>query len=108
MPTGSIDDDDIESFLLELCYTLCSDGDGIGFSVGTEVCDLGFCSRLSCLVEGTSTEGVSTDDARFEASFLIIDGEFCAGRSFTVTLNDRQGIVATDAIGTDAPANRRP
>ena len=63
MPTGRVDDDDVEPFLLELYDTLCGDGDGIGFSVGTEVCNLGFSSRLSRLVEGTGTEGISTDDA---------------------------------------------
>jgi hypothetical protein len=63
MPTGCIDDDDVEPFFLELCDTLCGDGDGVGFSVGSEVCNLGFGSRLSRLVEGTGTEGISTDYA---------------------------------------------
>lgn len=63
MSTGCIDYDNVEPFLLELCDTLCGDGDGISFSVGAKVCDLGFGSRLSRLVEGTGTEGISTDDA---------------------------------------------
>ena len=93
MPTRGINDDDIEPFLLELRNALRGDRDGIGFGVGTEVCNLGFGSRLSRLVECTGTEGVSTDDARFEAPFLVIDGEFCTGCSFAVTLGDRQGVV---------------
>lgn len=93
MPAGRIDDDDVEPFPLELCDALRSDRDGIGFGVGTEVCNLGFGSRLSGLVEGTSTKGVSTYYRRFEAPFLVIDGELCAGCGFTVTLRDRQGIV---------------
>jgi len=63
MPTGRIDDDDVEPFLLELYDTLCGNRDGIGFGIGTKVCDLGFGSRLPCLVEGAGTEGISTDDA---------------------------------------------
>ena len=89
MPTRRVDNDNVEPFLLELCDTLRGDGDGIGFGVGTKVCNLGFGGRLSRLVEGTGTEGISTDDARFETSFLVIDGELCAGCSFTVTLGYR-------------------
>ena len=63
MPTRRVDDDDVESFFLELCDTLRGDGDGIGFGVGTKVCNLGFGGRLSRLVEGTGTEGISADDA---------------------------------------------
>lgn len=33
MPTGRVDDDDIEPFLLKLCDTLGSDRDGICFGV---------------------------------------------------------------------------
>ena len=63
MPTGRVDDDDVEPFLLELCDTLGCDRDWIGFGVGTEVRDLGFGSRLSRLIKCTSTEGISTDNA---------------------------------------------
>jgi len=63
MPTRRVDDDDVEPFLLELCDTLRGDGDGIGFGVGTEVCNLCFRSRLPRLIEGTGTKGISTDDA---------------------------------------------
>jgi len=44
MPTGRVNDDDVEPFLLEFCDTLCSDGDRIGFGIGSEVCNLGFSS----------------------------------------------------------------
>ena len=108
MPTRRIDDDDVEPFLLKLYDTLRGDGDGIGFGVGTKVCDLGFGSRLSRLVKGTGTEGISTDDARLKASFLVIDGELCAGCGFTVTLGDRWVLWTMDSNGTDAPVNQQP
>lgn len=42
MPTRRVDDDDVEPFLLELCDALGGDGYGIGFGIGTEVCNFGF------------------------------------------------------------------
>ena len=61
MPAGRIDDDDVETFPLELCDALRSNRDRIGFGVGTKVCNLRLGSRLSCLVECTGTKGISTD-----------------------------------------------
>jgi hypothetical protein len=41
---------------------------------------------LTGLIEGTSTERVSTDDARFETALLIMDCKLCAGGGFAVSL----------------------
>ena len=60
--SGRIDDNDVETLLLEFSHTLGSDGDGICLCVGTEVRDLRFGRGLSGLVEGTGTEGIRTDD----------------------------------------------
>ena len=68
MATRCINYNDIESFLLELGDTLCSNGYRICLGVRTEVSDLCFRCRLSGLVEGTCTEGVGADDAGFEAA----------------------------------------
>ena len=61
VPTGSIDNDDLKLLFLELCDTLAGNGDGIRLRVRAEVGDLGFSCRLSSLIEGTSTEGISAN-----------------------------------------------
>lgn len=84
--TGGIHDNDIEPLFLEFGNTLRCSNDGICLGVRTEVRDLGFGSRLSGLVESTSTERVSTNNTGFEASFLVVDSKLRACRRFTVSL----------------------
>ena len=63
VPSGCIHNDHLKPLLLELRHALRGDRDRVRLSVGPEVRNLGLGSRLSSLVEGTSTEGIGADDA---------------------------------------------
>lgn len=82
----SIDDDNLEPFLLEFRHPLCRYRHGVGLGVGPEVRNLCFRSGLACLVEGAGSEGVCTDDTGLEAALLVMYCKFRACRGFTVTL----------------------
>lgn len=88
MPPRRIDNDDLEALLLELGYTLRGDSDGVGLRIRTKVRDFGFCGGLPSLIESTRTESIGTNNCGFEPPFLIMNGEFGAGRCFPVTLGD--------------------
>ena len=62
MPSGRIDDDDIETLLLEFRHALRGDCDRIGLCVRAEICDLGLRCGLPGLIESTGTEGIRTDN----------------------------------------------
>ncbi len=86
MPSRRVHNNDLKPLLLELCHTLRRNRHWVRLGVRAKVGDLGFCRGLSRLVEGTRTEGVCADDARFEPAFLVVDGEFGAGGCFAVSL----------------------
>lgn len=87
VPPGCIDNNDLETFLLELCYALRSNSNGVGLRVRTKVRDLGFRSGLPRLIESTCTKGIRADDCRLETTFLIVNSELSTGRCFTITLD---------------------
>ncbi len=73
MSSGCIHNNNIKALFLELRYTLRSDRDRVRLGVGSEICDLGFRRRLSCLVKSTSAERISADNTRLESSSLIVN-----------------------------------
>ena len=88
--TRSIDDDDLELFLLELVDTLLCDLDGIGLGQATVVWDLCFDSILLELIEGTGTESIGANQGSLEASGLVPAGELGTSGGFTGTLQTNE------------------
>ena len=84
--TRSVDDDHFKSLFLEFCNTLGCNGDWIRFSVGTKVGYFSLGCRLSGLIKSTCAEGIRTDNTRLEATFLIVDSQFCACCSLSISL----------------------
>ena len=62
VPTRRVHNDHVKAFFLELCNTLCSDGDGVRLRVGAKVGNLRLRRRLTSLVECTGTESIRADD----------------------------------------------
>jgi len=88
VPTGRVDNDDIEAFLFELRHALSSNRNRVRLSVRAEVSNLGLRGRLPGLVERARTERVCADDAGLESTLLVVYRELGACRRLAVTLGE--------------------
>ncbi len=78
--------DDFKAFLFELSHSLSCDRDGVRFRIRAKVSYFGLGRRLSCLIESTSTEGISAHNSRSEASLLVMYRKFGTRCSLAVPL----------------------
>ena len=84
--TGCINNDDLETFFLELLHTFTGNDGRIGLGKGAKVRDFGFGSILFQLVESPSSESIGADKACSETAGLVMTGKFGACSSFPSAL----------------------
>lgn len=86
MSSWSIDYDDFHVLVFELIDSFFSDGDWVGFNVTSVERHSYFGSILFQLVEGTGSEGVSTDHGDSPSLLFVEVGHFRAGGCFSTSL----------------------
>lgn len=109
MSPRRVHNDDFEAFLFELSHSLSCDRYGVRFRIRAEVSNFGLGRRLPCLIESTSTEGISAHNSRSEAPLLVMHRKFGTRRGLAVALIIAEGQTIKFVWGTtDVPASPLP